>query len=208
MPGRRRVIAAVAALALVATAAIAVAQDSAEQGHVGAALSILNDGRHLQPFGRLSTLGNFPTGGAVTPDGRFYWTVSTGRGPSDVRIVAVASGQTVQTLPLPGGSGGIAMDPQRSLVYVSGLADSSYPGNRAPRGTPGLGGDVIHVFRYDAAGRASFDHLIAVPPPASATVPQNFPPLNSRKLSWPDRLAVSPMARRCSCRSTSPTPPR
>ena len=63
-------------------------------------------------------MGNFPTGGAVTPDGRFYWTVSTGRGPDDIRIVSTASGQVIQVVRLAGASGGIVMDRARPLVYV------------------------------------------------------------------------------------------
>ena len=102
------------------------------------------------------------------------------------------TGQVVQTLLLPGASGGIAMDPNHPLAYVSGVGDSTFAGEKLPADTPGDKGDVIHVFRYDAAGHATFDHVIAVPPPSSAPAPQNFPPTNTTKISWPDRLAVSP----------------
>src|SRR6476619_5958877 len=47
-------------------------------------------GRQLNPVGELTKLGNFPTGGALTPDGRFLWTLSTGRGINDIRIVKVS----------------------------------------------------------------------------------------------------------------------
>ena len=97
---RRPVVAAVAALAS-AGAAVAVAQSGGD-GRIGPDRAILNNGRHLHPFGAMTKVGQFPTGGAVTPNGRYYWTVSTGRGVNDVRIVSVRSGRAIQTLRLPG----------------------------------------------------------------------------------------------------------
>src|SRR4051794_40154017 len=180
-------------LLLVACAVLAPAARAAgDPNAVGPATGTTVDGRHLQPFGSLVGIGNFPTGGAATPDGRFYWTVSTGRGRNDLRIVDVATGAVVQTVPIPGASGGIAMDPKTPTAYVSGVADSPYTDQRSPDGTPGVAGDVIHVYRYDAAGgQATEDHLIAVPPPSDAPAVQDFPP-GTAKLSWPERLAVSP----------------
>jgi DNA-binding beta-propeller fold protein YncE len=167
---------------------------AADDGTIGPSLALLGNGRHLQPAGTLVGLGNFPTGGAVTPDGRFYWTVSTGRGPNDIRIVSVATKQVVQVLRMPGASGGIAMDPGRAVAYVSGVADSDagHADQQQPD-LPGRGGDVIHVFSYDKrSGRASFQRLLAVPPPSDAPLPQTFPPTDTTRVSWPARLAVSP----------------
>ena len=53
------------------------------------------NGRELTPAGRLTVLGNFPTGGAVSLDGRFYWAIDSGLGHNDVKIVDVASGAAV-----------------------------------------------------------------------------------------------------------------
>jgi YVTN family beta-propeller protein len=183
----RLLSAALLALAVTATTA------RADNGIIGPQLGLLNNGRMLQPAGSLVGLGNFPTGGALTPDGRFYWTVSTGRGQNDIRIVDTASHAVVQTIPLPGASGGIALDAAHRLAYVSGVADSDagHADQQQPN-LPGRQGDVIHVFRYDAKGHATFDHLIAVPPPPDATPPQSFPPTETKTVSWPDRLAVSP----------------
>ncbi|HEY3190726.1 MAG TPA: hypothetical protein VGJ70_24760, partial [Solirubrobacteraceae bacterium] len=105
-------------VAVLGGVAIAAAQLATEDGRIGPDRRLLGDGRLLTPYGKLATLGNFPTGGRVTPDGRFFWTVSAGRGANDVRIVAVRTGKVIQTLPLPGASGGIAMDPAHALVYV------------------------------------------------------------------------------------------
>src|SRR3954463_6458076 len=193
---RPRLLAIPLALALLAGAGLAVAQ-LADDGRIGPDLRLLDNGRRLTPYGKLSPLGNFPTGGRVTPNGRFFWTVSTGRGPNDVRIVSVRTGKVLQTLPLPGASGGIAMDPVHPLVYVSGVHDSNHKLEQSPPGTPGIDGDVVHVFSYSTRfGRARFERAIKVPPPSSASAPQNFPPTNSKKIAWPDRLAVSPDGKR------------
>src|SRR4051812_13546421 len=88
-----------AVLLLVALPAVAAfAQD-----RVGPQSLLTGNGRKLDPAGRMTPLGAFPTGGALTPDGRFYWAVDAGRGLNAVRVVDVASGDVRQTLPLPGG---------------------------------------------------------------------------------------------------------
>ncbi|HEV3229842.1 MAG TPA: alkaline phosphatase family protein [Solirubrobacteraceae bacterium] len=202
----RRLLAPLGAAALLAGAGVALAQSSGGNGRIGPDLGLINTGQALHPFGRQVGLGNFPTGGAATPDGRFYWTVSAGRGFNDIRIVSVASGQVVQVVRLAGASGGIVMDSSRPLVYVSGVVDSTDTDNKAPPGTPGTAGDTVLVFRYDASGRATFDHQIKVPPPAGSappqvvsgqpglggtSPPQNFPPSNTTPVAWPDRLAIA-----------------
>jgi DNA-binding beta-propeller fold protein YncE len=194
---RKLVVAGAGALAL-SGGALAVAALVKEDGRIGPERALLNNGRHLRPYGRLVKVGGFPTGAALTPDGRYYWTVSTGRGIHDVRIVSVRSGRVLQTLRIPGASGGIAIDPTSPTVYVSGVKDSSYAGQKAPETLPGRGGDVIHVFTYNRrTGSASRGAVIPVPPPADAPTPQSFPPTNAgERIAWPDRLAVSPDGRR------------
>src|SRR5437016_6862510 len=165
---------------------------TADDGTIGPNLGITGNGRHLQPAGTLVGLGNFPTGGALTDDGRYYWTVSTGRGFNDIRILSVRTGRLVQIVPLPGASGGVAMDPTQPVAYVSGVADSEHKDEQHP-GLPGRGGDVVHVFHYTRAGIATETGTIPVPPPGDAPDPQSFPPTDTagKKVSWPDRLAIS-----------------
>jgi DNA-binding beta-propeller fold protein YncE len=191
---RASALALAATLTVVMTAGAAVAAKLESSGRVGPQYSLLPSGRHLVPQGQVVDLGNYPTGGALTRDGRFYWTVSTGRGINDVRIVSMDKPKVVQVIRLPGASGGIAMDPAHSLAYVSGVADSSHADERTPDGTPGREGDVIHVFSYDASGQATERGTIPVPPSPDAPDPQSFPPQDTlnQKLAWPDRLAVSP----------------
>src|SRR5215213_9375732 len=92
-----------------AAAAIAIGQGNPDDGRIG-------------PSNRIQ-----PSGGALTKNGRFLWAVDAGRGHNDVRIVEVEpalrcrsgrrglgcrrrvkrrTGRTVQSIPMPGASGG------------------------------------------------------------------------------------------------------
>src|SRR5207248_2842810 len=90
------------------------------QGEIGPSLNMTANGRLLHPAGRVTTLGNFPTGAALSPDGRFLWAVDAGHGQDDVKVVNVATGAVTQTLALPGGYVGVAFAPDARHAYVSG----------------------------------------------------------------------------------------
>src|SRR3954452_25404392 len=161
-------------------------------GRIGPSLRIVNNGRHLTPFGRLTNVGNVPTGGALTPDGRFYWSISAGSGFNDARIVSVKSGKVVPTIPLPGASGGIAIDPKGRFAYVSGLANETNLETSRPD-LPGGGGDVGHVFALDKSkGTATETRQLSVPAPADAEPPNDFPLPASKPIGYPEYLGVSP----------------
>jgi YVTN family beta-propeller protein len=167
----------------------ALALAAGDDGSIGPQLALLNNGRHLTPYGRTAAVGNAPMGGAATPDGRFYWTVSAGAGLNDVRIVSVTTGKVIQTIPLPGASGGVAIGGGRA--FVSGLQNSTNKGtSRAD--LPGGGGDVIHVFKYSkSSGQATETGQIAVPPPSGTPGPEDFPIHANKPLSYPEHLAAS-----------------
>jgi DNA-binding beta-propeller fold protein YncE len=168
-------------------------------GVIGPDNRIQPNGRLLNPVGKLTELGNLPTGGALTIDGRFAWTLSAGRGANDVRIVRVRKqgrkkpGKVIQTIPMPGVSGGIAMSPDGTTAYVSGTPEGGKKSNQVADDVPGQDGDVIHVFKLNKrSGKATRDGVIEVPPPPGTLPPQNFPPTNAGAQSWPQDLAISP----------------
>src|SRR3954452_4363927 len=228
MPRVKRLRLPIVALLATAISATALAQRGGNPppGRIGPASHVQPNGRKLGPAGKLTAVGNHPDGGALTPNGRFLWVLDAGRGRNDIRIVYSSpelackpgkkgakcrtkaskrkTSRVVQTIPMPGVTGGIAMAPDGKTVYVSGVADSEHLDEKAPPGTPGLEGDVIHVFTYDAkTGIAAHTGTIPVPPqngtptpqviPGGVAVgtPQSFPPTGTKPLSWPRDLAVS-----------------
>src|SRR3954466_5050070 len=183
----RRAVAAVALVVAVAIAAIAAAAGAQETPGPSAALT--GNGRHLEPAGRLTQVGSFPTGGALTPDGRFYWTVDAGRGATAVRVVELATGAVKQSLPIPGGYVGIAFAPDGKRAYVSGEPGDGDFG----KGQRGEDGDVIHVFDVDpATGAATEAEPIALPDARDGAAAADELPQASAVNAWPEGLDVTP----------------
>jgi DNA-binding beta-propeller fold protein YncE len=156
------------------------------------ATGLLLNGRQLTPQGAQVALGNFPTGGAVTADGRFLWTVSAGQGANDIRIVDTARHRVRQIVALSGASGGIALDSRHRRAYVSAISVSRWWPTQA--GLPGAAGNFVLVYGWNAAsGRAWFLRAIPVPPQPGAPPVQVFPvPPKGSTNAWPQKLAVSP----------------
>src|SRR4051794_16310570 len=134
-------------------------------------------GRAIAPKGRLVELNRFVAGSAITPDGRFIWTVGGAGGAT--RITRLSDGSTVQELDPDATDGGIAFAPDGRRAYVSSASD--------------------HIRVYDVDpdnGRAAKAADIAVPPGRSAVPPimppDNLPPETPDKIqSYPEGLAVS-----------------
>jgi len=171
------------------------AGSSTSAAAAGAATGLLPSGRQLTPQGAQVMLGNFPTGGAVTADGQFLWTVSAGFSSNDVRIVDAVHRRVCQILSLPGASGGIALDAVHRLAYVSGLANSRWQPSK--NSLPGAKGNDVVVYSWTATcGQARLLRVIPVPPQPGAPSVQAFPPprpgLAGSISSWPQKLAVSP----------------
>ncbi len=198
MPAMRgRLVRGVAlGIVLVGAGGIAWSATGGSSNVVGPKTRIQPTGRKLDPVGKLTKLGNFPTGGALTPDGRFLWTLSTGRGINDIRIVAATgrhAGGVVQRIRMPGLSGGIAIARDGRRAYVSGIANSPFTDQSAPSTIPGGQGDVIAAFKVNPkSGQAKRKGVIPVPPPAGSPPYQTFPPQKTDTVSWPRDLAVSP----------------
>jgi DNA-binding beta-propeller fold protein YncE len=195
MPGRL-VRGAALGIAVLGAASIAWSATGGGSNIVGPSTRIQPTGRQLEPVGKLTKLGNFPTGGALTPNGRFLWTLSTGRGINDIRIVKVTgdhAGKMVQKIRMPGLSGGIAISRDGRRAYVSGIANSPFTDQAAPSSIPGGEGDVVSVFKLKPkSGHAKRKGTIPVPPPPGSPPYQTFPPQKTATLSWPRDLALSP----------------
>ena len=196
----RRVTVPLVVLLLCAGTAIAASMTTG--GRIGPQLGITPSGRRLRPAGRMTTLGDFPSGGALTPDGRFYWAIDSGHGYDDVQIVDVGSGKVAQVLPLPGAYGSVAFAPDGRTAYVSGEP----VGTDTPDHRPGMKatqGDAIHVFDVDPTdGTATEGDPIMLPATSGGTAQKEdgnplsvaFQPPGpgaSSGLGWPIGLAVT-----------------
>ena len=192
----RRLSVAVLPVLLVALAGVLAGPAQAAPNVPDPASGFLLNGRQLTPQGAQVALGNFPTGGAVTADGRFLWTISAGQGTNDVRIVDTARRRVVQVIALPGASGGVALDSARRRAYVSAVSVSRWWPTQA--GLPGAAGNFVLVYAWDASsGKAQFVNAIPVPPQPGAPAIQMFPISTTASTNaWPQQLAVSPDGRR------------
>jgi len=164
-------------------------------GEVGPSLGMTANGRALHPVGRMTTVGNFPTGSVLTPNGRYLWVADCGHGSNDVRVMSVATGMVVQTLPLPGCYGAIAMAADGSRAYVGGTPKGGSPTEGPTRGDEG---DVIHVFDVDqASGQGTERNPLVLPSTSAGSGRVNsLPPVTSSHSAFPEALAISPDQRK------------
>lgn len=141
----------------------------------------------------MTTVGDFPTGGRLSPDGRFYWSVAAGHGYNEVQVVNTATGQVQQYLPLPGDYGQMVFSPDGTHAYVSGEPKG---GTKARNNatTVGNSGDVIHVFAVDPmSGLATEQTPISIPAVQGGSGQLNqFPPSTTPLPDYPVGLAITP----------------
>ena len=173
-------------------AATALATSADTTGEVSPSLHLTGNGHLLHPAGRLTTVGNFPTGSAVVPGGRFLWVADCGHGENDIKVMNIASGRVVQTLPLPGCYGGVAISPDGTHAYVGGLPASSGLPNQGPM--KGTQGDVIHIFTVNpSTGLGTEQTPLDLPSTSGGSGRMNsLPPVSGAGTANPEGLAISP----------------
>lgn len=164
--------------------------------------AITHYGRRVTPVGHLTDVGVFPGGGALSPDGRYYWSVDTGKDLNYVWIVEVASGKLIQQLPLPGSGGHAVFAPDGRTVYVPGNPSGNFP-HPASEPVKAPDGDAIHVYAVDpATGQATEQDPITLPSSASPVMGVGSSRQNSSVVAaggtaysiseWPEDIAISP----------------
>ncbi len=89
----------------------------------------------------------------------------------------MGTGKVVQTMPLPGASGGIAMDRSAPLAYVSGVADSdAHADQQTPAARPAARATSSTSSATHAQPAARrFQRLIPVPPPVGRAAAAELP---------------------------------
>ncbi|WP_273365297.1 bifunctional YncE family protein/alkaline phosphatase family protein [Alicyclobacillus herbarius] len=119
---RRRWIAGAAAAALVLTGSSAYAAIRWFPGPQGDGTGVTPYDWKLTPAGQSVTLGNFPMGGALSPDGRYLVVSNDGDGVQSLQVVDTRSQQVVQTIPYNAPEAlylGVAFSPDGQHLYVS-----------------------------------------------------------------------------------------
>ena len=155
----------------------------------GQVITIANSGRRLTPVGRMTKVGNFPTGGAITPDGKFYWSASAGLGTNDLQIVDLTTGAVVQKLPMPGTYGQIVFTSDGKTAYASGLSKGTSPTDGP---TMGDAGDVIHVFAIDPnSGTITEKTPFTLPATQGGSGRINALPPNPNLVNFPVGMALT-----------------
>jgi hypothetical protein len=192
-PRRRRArpwIVLLVSVIVFGVAGVAVAA-SVMSGEVGPALRLTANGHLLKPAGRLITVGDFPTGSAVLPGGRYLWVADCGHGKDDVKVVNLSRRSVIQTLPLPGCYGGLAFAPDGRHAYVSGTPKGSSPTEGPTRGDQG---DVIHIFTVNrGTGRGVEGAPLQLPATTGGSGrTESLPSVSGVGTAQPEGLAVSP----------------
>lgn len=137
----------------------------------------------------MTKVGNFPTGGAITPDGKYYWSASAGLGTNDLQVVELATGQVLQKLPMPGSYGQVVFSADGRTAYASGLSKGTSPTDGP---TMGDAGDVIHVFSIDPASGTIVEKTpIALPATQGGSARLNSLPPNPNLPSFPVGMALT-----------------
>lgn len=186
MRARRLVQAAIGLAAAVAATLPAGASADLPAGG-GPVRVISNFGRLIAPFGSLSQLEYFPLNSAMTPDGRFVWTLGNRNGAEhfDIQISDASSGQIVQQL----------QEPQRPNSTDRGKLLGIVISHDGRRAYASDARDQIDVYDIDpATGHAALDAqpTIAVPPPPGQQPPDDYPPKpQGPPASHPEGLALS-----------------
>jgi YVTN family beta-propeller protein len=165
---------------------------SITSGRIGPKLRITGNGHLLHPAGRLTTVGNFPTGSAVVPGGRFVWVADCGHGKDDARVIKLSTGKVVQKLPLPGCYGGITFAPDGRHAYISGLPIGGEPTEGKTKGDQG---DVIHIFAVNRkTGMGVEQNPLQIPASSGGSGRMNsLPPTgNGVGTACPEGMAASP----------------
>jgi DNA-binding beta-propeller fold protein YncE len=117
---------------------------------------LLHNQWSIRPAGRQVELGDFPTGLAVHPSGRWAAVLHCGYGRHEVRIVDLDTDTVTATAPLHEAFYGIAFSGDGKELVCSGASD-----------------EVLHVFDFQA-GKLTARPDVVLAPKEAAAVPAGF----------------------------------
>lgn len=120
--GNSKKLIASAALASVLFGSSVSAAYTLLSGPQGDGTSVTPNGWHLTPAGKQIKLGDFPMGGAVSPDGKFVVVSNAGQGTQSLQVLNTKSKEVIQTIPYESPEAlyiGVAFSPDGKKMYAS-----------------------------------------------------------------------------------------
>jgi YVTN family beta-propeller protein len=111
-----------AALMVVTSSAYAAYESTRVAGPQGDKKGVTSHNWTLTPAGQQITLGDFPMGGALSPDGRYLVVSNDGQGTQSLQVVDTKTNQVVQTIPYTSPEAlylGVAFSPDGKQLYAS-----------------------------------------------------------------------------------------
>ncbi|UOF91374.1 beta-propeller fold lactonase family protein [Fodinisporobacter ferrooxydans] len=120
--GWSKKVASVAVAALVFGTGSAFAAEQMAAGPQADGTGVASDGWYLTPAGKQLTLGDFPMGGAVSPDHRYLVVSNDGQGTQSLQVVDLNAQKVIQTIPYQSKEAlylGVAFSPDGKTLYAS-----------------------------------------------------------------------------------------
>jgi YVTN family beta-propeller protein len=122
LKGKHKKIIAGAALASVLFGSSVSAAYTLLAGPQGDGTAVTTNGWHLTPAGKQVKLGNFPIGGALTPDGKYFVVSNAGTGTQSLQVVDTEKKVVTQTISYDWPEAlyiGVAFSPDGKKMYAS-----------------------------------------------------------------------------------------
>lgn len=122
MKKKKAMIATLAALIISSSSVFATGMINRSVGPQGENYGITPQNLTLTPAGKQIKLGNFPMGGAVSPDGRYLAVTNDGQGTQSLQVVDLHLNQVIQTISYNSPEAlyvGIAFSPDGKHLYAS-----------------------------------------------------------------------------------------
>ncbi|MDP4171939.1 MAG: YncE family protein, partial [Bacillota bacterium] len=120
--GNRKKLIAGAALVSVLFGSSVSAAYKLFAGPQGDGTSVTTNGWHLTPAGKQVNLGNFPMGGALSPDGKYMVVSNAGAGTQSMQVIDTKTKAVIQTISYESPEAlyiGVAFSPDGKQMYAS-----------------------------------------------------------------------------------------
>jgi YVTN family beta-propeller protein len=119
---RKHVVAAAIAALAISSGSVYASVTNRTAGPQGDQIGVTSSNRMLTPAGKQIKLGNFPMGGALSPDGRYLVVSNDGQGTQSLQVVDTKTNKVVQSIPYISPEAlylGVVFSPDGKQLYAS-----------------------------------------------------------------------------------------